>query len=135
MSLRWLLDTDIVITVLRGAPPPLRRRLSQQAGHIAVSSISGGELYYGAHRSADVLGNVAAIQGFLPFVTRLALDDTAAEHAGEIRADLAAAGTPIGGHDLLIAGTARSRGLTVVTNDRREFDRVAGLLVADWTSD
>ena len=63
----------------------------------------------------------------------LPFDASAAQHAGEIRARLSTAGTPIGGYDVLIAGHARSAGLTVVTNNTREFERVPGLEVVDWT--
>lgn len=61
------------------------------------------------------------------------LSVAAAEHAGEIRAVLAGAGQPVGAYDVLIAGHARAAGLPVVTNDMREFDRVPGLLVEDWS--
>jgi tRNA(fMet)-specific endonuclease VapC len=76
----------------------------------------------------------AAVSEFLAFLDVLPFDAAAAEHAGDIRAVLADEGTPIGGYDVLIAGHARSQGMTVVTNNRREFDRIPGLLVEDWAA-
>lgn len=134
MTTRCLLDTNVVIDVLRGASPRLRDQMSRHDGEMAISTVTIAELAYGAARSSDPDRNRAAVDGFIPFVDVLDLDARAAEHAGHIRADLASAGTPIGGYDLLIAGLARSRGLTVVTNNLREFGRVPGLLVEDWTT-
>lgn len=134
MTTRFLLDTNVVIEVLRGAPADLRTAMRRHSGEMAISTITISELAYGAARSSDPDRNRAAVDGFIPFVDVLDLDARAAEHAGHIRADLAGAGTPIGGYDLLISGLARSRGLTVVTNNLREFNRVPGLLVEDWTT-
>lgn len=134
MTTRFLLDTNVVIEVLRGAATAhLREQMSQHSGELAVSTVTVAELAFGAARSSDPERNRAAVDGFIPFVDVLDLDVPAAEHAGEIRAELVRRGTPIGGYDVLIAGLARSRGLTVVTHNRREFDRVPGLLVEDWT--
>lgn len=133
MTLHYMLDTNVLISVLRKQPGSLRRRMSRHQAQLAVSSITTSELFYGVHRSADPDHNRRALEGLLPFVAELDFDHAAAEHSAEVRADLAARGTPIGAYDLLIAGHARSRGLTVVTNNRREFERVDGLLVEDWT--
>ncbi|BDZ65503.1 type II toxin-antitoxin system VapC family toxin [Agromyces mangrovi Wang et al. 2018] len=133
MSARVLLDTNILIFALRNRTPGLRERMRAQAGRMAVSSISVAELAYGVERSSDPARNRRATEELLALTTRLALEERAAEHAGEIRAALAAAGTPIGAYDVLLAGHARSAGLTLVTNNVREFARVPGLLVEDWT--
>lgn len=130
--MRFLLDTNIVIRVLRGDDDQLRHPLSEHADQLAVSTITVAELHYGVGRSAEPGRNRRAVAAFLAFLDVLPFDTEAAEHAGDIRAVLAGRGMPIGGYDVLIAGHARSQGMTVVTNNRREFDRVPGLLVADW---
>lgn len=131
--LRFLLDTNIVIELLRHRPIALRKRLSDHSDAVAVSSITVAELIYGVERSTARADNKRATDGFLALVDVVPFDAAAAAHAGEIRADLASRGRPIGAYDVLIAGHARSRGLAVVTNNRREFDRVEGLQVQDWT--
>ena len=135
MTLRFLLDTNIVVFALRSRPTSLRDRLSDASGRLAVSTITVSELAYGTERSKDAAANRSATRAFIANVEVLAFDSDAAEHAGEIRADLAKAGTPIGGYDVLIAGHARSRGLAVVTNNVREFARVPGLQVVDWSDE
>ena len=132
MSLRYLLDTDTVIAILRQPTPALRTRLAQEADRLAVSAITVSELTYGVEKSSDPARNRAALQMALAQLEALDFDDAAAAHAGEIRALLARAGTPIGGYDVLIAGHARAAGLTVVTHNIREFGRVPGLVVEDW---
>lgn len=133
VSARFLLDTNIVVFALRGPTEVLRSNLRDHADHLAVSAVTVSELHYGIERSAARVDNRRAVTEFLSLVTVLPFDVEAAEHAGEIRAALADLGQPIGGYDVLIAGHARSRGLAVVTNNRRAFDRVPGLLVTDWT--
>ena len=133
MSLRFLLDTNVVIDVLRGAGPGIERELRRHAAACAVSTVTVSELSSGTERSADPDANRRATSDFLSFLDILDFDTSAAEHSGAIRAALAREGTPIGGYDVLLAGHARSRGLTMVTNNRREFDRVEGLHVIDWS--
>mgnify|MGYP000265357815 CR=1 FL=1 len=132
MSARVLLDTNILIFALRNRTAGLHEQMRAHAGRMAVSTVSVAELAYGIERSSDPARNRRATEELLALTTRLALDEHAAVHAGEIRAALASAGTPIGAYDVLIAGHARSAGLTLVTNNVREFARVPGLLVADW---
>ena len=129
---RFLLDTNIVVFALRRHPGPLRERLLEASGRLAVSSITVSELAYGTERSADRPANRRAVEQFLALTSVLPFDAAAAEHAGEIRATLATAGIPIGGYDVLIAGHARSAGLAVVTDNTREFARVPGLEVLGW---
>ena len=133
MTARFLLDTNIVIFALRDRTPTLRERLTEHFGRMAVSAITIAELQYGIERSSDPARNRRATDEFLSLVEVQPLSAAAAEHAGEIRAALAAVGRPIGAYDVLIAGHARAAGLTVVTNNVREFDRVPGLLVEDWS--
>lgn len=135
MSVRFLLDTNIVIFALRNRTAFLRERLNEHVGRMAVSTITVSELHYGVERSRDPARNRRATEEFLALVKMLPFDRAAAEHGGQIRADLARVGRPIGGYDVLIAGHARSAGLTVVTNNVREFERVPGLLVEDWSED
>ncbi|MFT4189781.1 MAG: type II toxin-antitoxin system VapC family toxin [Aeromicrobium sp.] len=133
MSLRYLLDTNILIFLLRRRDEVLRPRLVANEGRLAVSTVSVMELFYGVERSRDPRQARLGVESLLAQVDVLDMDARAAEHAAEIRAGLASAGTSIGSYDVLIAGHARSAGLTVVTNNRREFDRVPGLVVEDWT--
>ena len=131
--LRYLLDTNIAIFALRYRPRTLETRLSAADGQLAISSISVAELAYGAEKSARAELNRRAVDEFLVMLEVLPFDANAAMHSGQIRAYLGASGTPIGSYDTLIAGHARSRGLVVVTNNTREFERVPGLLIDDWS--
>ena len=133
MTARFLLDTNIVIFALRDRTPALRERLTEHFGRMAVSVVTLAELHYGVERSSDPARNRRATDEFLSLVEVQPLSAAAAEHSGEIRASLAAVSRPIGSYDVLIAGHARAAGLTVVTNNVREFDRVPGLLVEDWS--
>lgn len=90
------------------------------------------ELLYGAHTSQAVSRNLGAIEELLGRLEFLDFDPGAAEHAGQIRADLAATGKPICPFDTMIAGHARSRGLCLITNNEGEFSRVSGLRLANW---
>lgn len=90
------------------------------------------ELVYGAEKSSQPERNLRVLEGFAQRLEVLPYDAAAAMHTGQIRAELARAGTPIGPYDQMIAGHARSLGLVVVTNNTREFDRVAGLRVENW---
>jgi len=133
VSIRYLLDTNIIIFALRRGSPTLRDRLAQESARIATSSITAMELEYGVAKSSDPARNRTATDSLLALVDVHPFDRRAAEHAGEIRADLARAGTPIGAYDVLIAGAARSAGLILVTNNTREFERVDGLQLDDWS--
>jgi tRNA(fMet)-specific endonuclease VapC len=126
----FLLDTNAVIATLKGHPGFLSRLRGSRPQDCAISAIVAHELYFGACRSARRDQNLARIDA-LRFPV-LEFDREDARTAGEIRAALAAAGTPIGAYDVLIAGQALARGLTLVTHNRREFQRIAGLRVEDW---
>ena len=108
------------------------QRFREHANELAISSVSAYELWYGAERSSDPVRNRHAVNEFLSLLSLIDFDLDAASHAAEIRADLAKAGTPIGPYDVQIAAIARSRGLTVVTGNTREFERIPGLLHSDW---
>jgi tRNA(fMet)-specific endonuclease VapC len=131
--LRYMLDTNILIYTIRNKPDVVRKRFETHDGEMCVSSITAMELLYGAHKSQAVRRNLEIIEGLLGRLGLLDFDLAAAEHAGQIRAELAAAGTPIGPFDVMIAGHARSRGLSLVTNNEGEFSRVRGLLLENWS--
>ena len=127
--LAYLLDTDICIHAMKGRSASLLKWLKANDGHLAVSDVSLFELRYGAENYADPSARLAVIESFLARIQLLPFDSQAAHHAGEIRAKLEREGRTIGAYDLMIAGTARSRGLILATNNRREYDRVEGLRV------
>ncbi len=133
MTLR-LLDTNAVITLLtRRSDALLRRVEAAEVGSLAVSSVVTHELYYGAYRSQKVAFNLETLRLLFADLAILDFDREDARVAGEIRADLARQGTPIGPYDVLIAGQARARNLTLITNNTDEFARVPGLQLQDWT--
>jgi tRNA(fMet)-specific endonuclease VapC len=126
----FLLDTNAVIALLRGEPGMLERVKARRPDEVSISSIVLHELHYGADRSARQQENVAIVDALRFPVIEFDTDD--ARVSGEIRARLADAGTTIGPYDVLIAGQALSRGLTLVTHNTREFSRVESLLLEDW---
>lgn len=129
--MRFLLDTNTLIAILndRRSKPSKRLRRHEPAD-VVTSSIVVHELYFGAFRSGRPVDNVARLDQLQ--IQTLALDREDARSAGEIRAVLKKAGTPIGPYDILIAGQARARGLVLVTNNAREFSRVGDLQIEDW---
>ncbi len=130
--LRYMLDTNLCIRVLRDRPPKLRERFNAEADRLCISTIILTELLHGAAKSARPDHNRREVENFAARVDVLPFDAQAADHAADIRAVLERAGQMIGGYDLLIAGHARSRGLTVVTGNLGEFRRVPALLCEDW---
>src|SRR5947209_5674467 len=130
--LKFLLDTNLCIRVLRDRPRALRGRFNAEASSLSISSVVLYELLFGAEKSARPVENRNAVEAFSARVEVLDFDADAAAHAGEIRADLERQGRSIGSYDLLIAGHARSRGLVVVTGNLGEFQRVDGLRSEDW---
>ncbi len=130
--LKYLLDTNIVIYVIKQRPLQALAVFNQQQGHMAVSAITLAELVHGAEKSSDVARNTIVVEDFVSRLTVLPYDDKAAWQYGNIRAALEKLGQPIGINDLHIAAHARSNGLTLVTNNQREFERVPGLLLENW---
>lgn len=131
--MRYLLDTNICIYIKRNRPPQVREKLAGlHAGSVGMSIITWGELLYGARRSQftrQALEKLAEIALGIPVLN---LPAEAAQHYGDIRANLAIEGTPIGANDLWIAAHARAADLTIVTNNTREFQRVPGLKLENW---
>ncbi len=130
--LKYLLDTNICIFTIKNRPESVREAFTRHNGQMAISTVTLMELVYGAERSAKPEHNLAVVEGFAARLEVLSYDAPAAAHTAQIRAELARQGLPIGPYDQMIAGHARSLGLIVVSNNRREFDRVPGLRVEDW---
>jgi tRNA(fMet)-specific endonuclease VapC len=130
--LEYMLDTNICIYILKNRPPELREKFDREAERLCISSITLGELHYGAEKSARRLTNLATIA---EFVARLAILDFsvgAAAHHGQIRAELERMGQPAGLYDMLIGAHARSESLIIVTNNMPEFARMPGMRVENW---
>ncbi len=130
--LRYMLDTNLCIRVLRDRPETLRERFNREADGLCISTIILTELLYGAAKSVRPERNRLEVERFAARLEVLPFDVEAAGHAAEIRAKLERLGQSIGGYDVLIAGHARSRGFIVVTGNLGEFNRVEGLRCEDW---
>ncbi|SEJ51210.1 tRNA(fMet)-specific endonuclease VapC [Azotobacter beijerinckii] len=130
--LKFMLDTNICIFTIKNRPQQVREAFKRYHGQMCISTVVLMELIYGAEKSANPERNLADIEGFAARLEVLKYDQSAAAHTGQLRAELAKAGTPIGPYDQMIAGHARSQGLILVTNNLREFDRVPGLRIEDW---
>lgn len=130
--LQYLLDTDIVIYTIKSRPAEVRERFVRHDGRMAISTVTLGELVYGAERSSQSQRKLTDIEALVARIEVLSFDDPAAYHFGQIRADLYNRGQPIGPFDMMIAGHARSRGLILVTNNTDEFERVPGLRLENW---
>jgi tRNA(fMet)-specific endonuclease VapC len=135
----YLLDTNVVIAVLKNQPASVRRRLrrawSESNVVIAVPSVVLYELWYGVARSERRRENAERLRVFLSADIRvLAFAEEDAVAAGDVRASLESMGTPIGPYDLLIAAQALRTGATLLTANVSEFARVDGLSWQDWTS-
>lgn len=130
--LRYMLDTNTVIFILKNRPPLIQRAFNEHAERLAISTVVLSELVYGTENSVRKEQNLLIVEGFTARLTVLAFDERAAYHTGQIRAELRRTGRTIGPYDSMIAGHARSAGLVVVTNNSSEFERVPGLQVEDW---
>lgn len=130
--LKYMLDTNIAIYVIKRRPIEALQHFNSQAQFICLSTISYADLIHGAEKSEQVERNLKVIGDFCSRLTVIDYGKEAAMHYGQIRADLEKRGETIGVNDLHIAGHARSEGLTLVTNNRREFDRIDGLRVDNW---
>jgi tRNA(fMet)-specific endonuclease VapC len=130
--LRYLLDTNIVIYVIKRRPLQALEIFNQHAGHMAISAITLAELMHGAEKSSRPPANLAVVEDFCSRLEVLSYGAKAAQHYGAIRAALEKQGQTIGVNDLHIAAHARSEGLTLVTNNLREFERVEALRVENW---
>lgn len=132
-SLRYLLDTNICIYIAKQRPPSVARRFAELAvGSVGMSLITFGELHYGAEKSSQrtsALETLDRLQSLIPVIDP---DEAVGETYGIIRAHLERAGTPIGNNDLWIAAHARALGVTLISNNTREFERVPQLKLDNW---
>jgi tRNA(fMet)-specific endonuclease VapC len=134
--MRYLLDTDICIYVIKRRPPQVLARLQRCAvGDVGLSVVTLAELQYGVAKSQFPERNQQALAAFTLPLEVVPFDAAAAVAYGPIRTTLERQGTPIGAMDLLIAAHARSLGVILVTNNTREFGRVPGLQVENWADD
>ncbi|MDP2811246.1 MAG: type II toxin-antitoxin system VapC family toxin [Rhodocyclaceae bacterium] len=131
--MKYLLDANAVIALLNGHPTMNNRIRVMHPSDIGLPAIVAHELYYGAFKSMHQERNVGLVDA-LQFAV-LTFDQEDARQAGAIRAELAKQGQPIGPYDVLIAGQAKARGLTLVTHNMAEFNRVSGLVVEDWEAE
>jgi tRNA(fMet)-specific endonuclease VapC len=136
--MKYLLDTNICIGIINGRPEKIRLNVVEaldRNGQFTTSSIVVHELWYGVAKSRQVDRNARALLGFLSRdIAVLDYTEKDAQAASEIRAELERSGARIGEYDTLIAGQAFCRNLVLVTANTREFARVKGLVVENWTA-
>jgi tRNA(fMet)-specific endonuclease VapC len=130
--LKYMLDTNIAIYVIKRRPVEALQTFNDHAGQLCISAITLAELQHGTEKSAAPEKNQRIVDDFVSRLEVLEYGNKAANHYGDIRADLERRGTPIGINDIHIAAHARSEGLVLVTNNLREFERVAGLRTDNW---
>jgi tRNA(fMet)-specific endonuclease VapC len=130
--LKYMLDTNIVIYVIKRRPIEVMELFNLHAGQMCISSITLAELLHGAEKSSKPEHNMRQVEDFVSRLEVLEYGVKAASHYGDIRAVLEHKGTPIGVNDFHIAGHARSEGMTLVTNNLREFERVDALRLENW---
>jgi tRNA(fMet)-specific endonuclease VapC len=133
--MKFMLDTDTCIYIIKKKPSTVLRQLAvHSVGDIGISSITLAELQYGVAKSRYVQRNQQALSEFMVPFEIAGFDERAAEHYGSIRADLEKKGKAIGSMDMLIGAHALSLGVTLVTNNVKEFRQIKDLIVANWTS-
>jgi tRNA(fMet)-specific endonuclease VapC len=130
--LKYMLDTNICIYVIKRRPEALLEVFNRYSGHMCISSITLGELLHGVEKSTQPERNRRNVEDFISRLDILSYDETASAHYGDIRATLECKGTPIGVNDMHIAGHARSNGLILVSNNCKEFQRIEGLRLENW---
>ena len=132
-ALRYLLDTNICIYIAKGQPLSVRARFDQHTvEELAMSTITLGELRFGAEKSQARERALATLEQLMQVIPACALPLAAGEHYGQIRAALHKQGLPIGNNDLWLAAHARAEGWVLVTSNTRKFARVPGLQVENW---
>lgn len=135
MEPRYLLDTNICIYIRQKRPEEVLRRFQKlRPGEAVLSVITYGELLYGAAKSEQRVAALERLRELVHWLPALSLPETAAEAYGRIRAELESKGELIGNNDLWIAAHAVAEGLTLVTNNEREFRRVRGLKIQNWAA-
>ncbi len=129
-----MLDTNIVIYVIKRRPLAVMETFNQHASRMAISVVTLAELIHGSEKSSHPEKNLKTVEDFCSRLEVLDYGVKAAQHYGAIRSDLEKIGQPIGVNDLHIAAHARSEGLVLVTNNIKEFDRVPGLQLENWVN-
>jgi len=132
--LKYMLDTNMVIYTIKNRPAQVREVFKKHVGQMCISSVTWGELIFGTEKSAQPERNLADIEGLAARLDILSFDDQAAVHFGQLRNELYQQGKPIGPYDMMISAHARSKGLILVTNNVKEFERVPGLRLENWVS-
>jgi len=132
--LKYMLDTNIVIYTIKNRPEYIRKLFNLHSEQLCISTVTLGELVFGAEHSQQVERNLADIKAMIARLEVLPFDNKAAYHFGQIRAELYRIGKPIGPYDMMIAGHARQSGLILVTNNVKEFSRVPGLILENWAT-
>jgi tRNA(fMet)-specific endonuclease VapC len=130
--LKFMLDTNIVIYVIKRRPIEILEIFNRHVGQMCISSITLAELIHGVEKSTRPEHNLRQVEDFVSRLDVLKYEIKAASHYGEIRANLESKGTVIGVNDIHIAGHARSEGLTLITNNTKEFNRVEALRIDNW---
>jgi len=130
--LKYMLDTNIVIYVIKRRPIEVLAIFNKHVGQLCISSITLAELLHGVEKSIQPEHNMRQVDDFVSRLDVLEYTSKAAAHYGDIRANLEKQGKTIGVNDLHIAGHARSEGLILVTNNLREFERVEALRLENW---
>lgn len=130
--LKYMLDTNMVIYTIKNRPEKVREAFTLHEGQTCISSVTLGELIYGAEKSSQIERNLSVIEGLAARLEVMPFDEKAAAHFGQLRAELAKAGKSIGPYDLMIAGHARALGLVLISNNLKEFQRVPGLRLDNW---
>lgn len=133
--MRWMLDTDTCIAAIKRNPKVLKKLRGKNPGQVGVSTVTTGELYFGADASAHPEQNHEALLDFLLPLEIAPYDDTCAACYGSVRASLRKKGRPIGALDTMIAAHAVALDVSLVTHNTREFSRVQGLALEDWLKD
>ena len=129
----YMLDTNICIYAIKNRPEIVLQRLKENMQNgLCISAITLAEMQHGVEKSAQPEKNAAALMRFVSILQVLPFDDGAAVEYGKVCAHLQRRGTPIGPMDTLIAAHAKAEGLTIVTNNVREFERVPGLKIENW---
>ena len=132
--MKYMLDTNICIYIIKQKPARVLKRFTTHSpGDILISSVTIAELRYGAEKSLHVQQNHDALGGFIVPLEIATFDEKAAEDYGKVRAQLEKKGQPIGSMDMLIGAHALSLGITLVTNNTKEFKRIKGLKIENWT--
>ena len=130
--IKFLLDTNICIYVIKRRPIEVLKKFNEEADRLAISSITLSELIHGVEKSQHIEKNYRQVEDFVSRLEILNYNAQASYHYGEIRAKLEKQGKIIGVNDLHIAAHARSKGLVLVSNNLKEFERVEGLRAVNW---